>query len=646
MSNRLINERSPYLKQHAENPVNWYPWCDEAFEKAAAEDKPIFLSIGYSTCHWCHVMARESFENEKIAEILNRSFISIKVDREERPDIDSVYMSVCQTMTGSGGWPMSVFMTPDKKPLFAGTYFPPEAEYGTVGFSDLLLAIERQWQSGRDELMRSADSIVSHLKTQRAYTEPHDPEMQAATTLAWLRDTFDSRYGGFGPPPKFPMPHCLWFLLMQAHIIKENPTMVEKTLKSMANGGIFDHIGGGFFRYSTDRYYLVPHFEKMLYDNALLIITYCAAYRVTGHGEYLSIAVKCADFVLSEMADGRGGFYTALDADSDGAEGKYYTFTNDEIKNILGTERGAEFCGAFDITESGNFDGKNIPNLIKSGADSQSFAEELNILRKYRKGRTKLNIDDKIVTSSNAMMIAALCMLHRAARDEKYLMAAVKAQSFIDEAMADGALLYATDSKSHSAFLDDYAFEIAALIELYNSTLDALYLGKAETPCDEAVRRFHDDDGGGFFQSDGGELFMNVKETYDGAVPSGNSMMAYNFARLYELTDDEKYRILADEQFEFLSASAGDVPIGGTMYLFAKLMYDNPPQHITFVTNDPSDLDKMRGALPFFANVRFTLESDKYPLLNDRATFYICNGRQCLPPTNEPYDDFMTFITV
>ena len=534
MRNQLINETSPYLLQHAENPVNWYPWGEEAFKKAKTENKPIFLSIGYSTCHWCHVMAHESFEDNKTADILNKHFISIKVDREERPDIDSVYMSVCQAFTGSGGWPMSIFMTWDKKPFFAGTYFPPHSRYGMPGFSELLNTIANQWSSNQKNLLESAEKIIKHLTN----TQP-DEKTQITIDLIQqaaqiFEHTFDGLHGGFGDAPKFPTPHNLIFLMLYAKQ-NDNPhslKMAEKTLIQMRKGGIFDHIGYGFSRYSTDKYYLAPHFEKMLYDNALLIITYASAYSITNNDIYLDTAKKTAEYVLNEMTSSYGGFYSAQDADSEGVEGKYYTFSLKEIISILGEDKARKYAKAFDITENGNFEGVNIPNLLKSNDLSAEFQEEIKKLYIYRKNRFTLHLDDKILLSWNSMMVAALAMLYRVTRNDKYLDAAQKAQEFIEKNMSEGLKLYTSfrDGKcSKHSFLDDYAYYVAALIELYNSTLNKNHLEKAEKFCIEAVKQFADCENGGFYFSNPNntELFINPKETYDGAIPSGNSVMAY-----------------------------------------------------------------------------------------------------------------------
>lgn len=641
MSNHLKNETSPYLLQHAENPVNWYPWCREAFEKARKEDKPIFLSIGYSTCHWCHVMAHESFEDKKTADILNQCFISIKVDREERPDIDSMYMSVCQTFTGSGGWPMSIFMTWDKKPFFAGTYFPVQSRYGMPGFIDLLNAVKKQWISNRKQLLYSADQIITHLQQSEPSHRNNNSESLPEQAVQIFSDYFDSIYGGFGTAPKFPTPHNLFFLTLYAKQ-NNNPNvlkMVEQTLTQMRKGGIFDHIGYGFSRYSTDPYFLVPHFEKMLYDNALLIIAYASAYVITHKHLYLDTAEQTAQYVIREMTAPDGGFYSAQDADSEGVEGKYYTFSFDEIINVLGEEKGKLFSNTFDITARGNFEGANIPNLLKNDEPDTDFSHEIQQLYEYRKKRYELHLDDKILIAWNAMMIAALSILYRASRNEKYLQAAVHTQIFIETNLSKDLHLYTSwrnGTHSENSFLDDYAFYIAALTELYHSTLNNDYLEKAEQFCEEAVKQFFDNETGGFYlsDSDSTELFMNPKESYDGAIPSGNSVMTYNLVRLYQLTKKEDYRELAEQQLQYMSAQAQDSLIGHSMFLFAKLIYDNPPEHIAIVLKNNTELENIKNQLPLLANVIIVPESKEYPLLNDRTTFYVCKNHTCFSPAN------------
>ena len=641
MSNMLKNETSPYLLQHSENPVNWYPWRQEAFEKARAEDKPIFLSIGYSSCHWCHVMAHESFESLKTAEILNEKFISIKVDRDERPDIDSVYMSVCQAFTGSGGWPMSIFMTWDKKPFFAGTYFPPYSRNGMPGFFELLNAISSQWQNNRYKLINSADMIIKQLKMQDIHNKPvnGNPIEEAVQIFS---ESFDSVNGGFGSAPKFPSPHNLMFLTMYAYLTNNDKAlhMVEKTLIQMRKGGIFDQIGCGFSRYSTDNLYLTPHFEKMLYDNALMIISYSAVYSITKNNIYLNTAEKTADYVLREMTSTEGGFYSAQDADSEGVEGKYYTFSLKEILSVLGEEGGRKFAGLFDITEAGNFESGNIPNLLKSNDLTSDLSEEIKKLYNYRKNRMKLRIDDKILVSWNSMMISALSILYRISGNEKYLNSAKKSQKFIENNLCKNKRIYTSfrnGNRSGKSFLDDYAYYISALTELYNSTLNKDYLNKAEFFCSEAVKLFADNKNGGFYLSEinNCELFINPKETFDGAVPSGNSIMAYNFVRLYQLTEKDIYRDLIERQNKFMSVSSRNYPAGHCMFLLAKLIYENPPEHIIAVVKEMQDIEKIKKIPKLLINIIPITECENYPLLNDKTTYYICKNHVCRQPSNQ-----------
>ncbi|GAB5082415.1 thioredoxin domain-containing protein [Hominimerdicola sp. 21CYCFAH17_S] len=641
MSNKLKNETSPYLLQHAENPVEWYPWGEEAFEKAKSEDKPVFLSIGYSTCHWCHVMAHESFENQQTAAILNKNFISVKVDREERPDIDSVYMSVCQALTGSGGWPMSIFMSWDKKPFFAGTYFPPKSNYGMTGFPELLTMISEQWKNNRSSLMRSASEIISHLERQEKTDSDcvNDPVTEAAEQL---ENSFDEVFGGFGNAPKFPVPHNLLFLMLYAEKknYPEALKMAEKTLTQMRMGGIFDHIGSGFSRYSTDRYFLAPHFEKMLYDNALLIIAYSAAYRITGRRLYLDTAEKTAQYILREMTSPEGGFYSAQDADSEGVEGRFYTFTLSEIIDALGEERGRLFAKTFDITAEGNFEGVNIPNLLKHNELTSEFSKELSKLYAMRKKRFKLYLDDKILLSWNSLMTAAMSVLYRASKNPEYLAAAEKAHRFIENNLCSGNELYTSfRSGKHSSggILDDYSFYIAVLIELYCSAPDILLLEKAELLCSKALEKFSDRENGGFYLCDpkNSELIINPKEIYDGAIPSGNSVMAYSLVRLYQITEKDKYREEAEKQFDYMMSRSSDHPSGHCMLLLAKLLYDDPPEHISIAYQDKPDLKSISEAPPFLANITLVGENEKYPLINNKTTYYICRAHSCRPPVNE-----------
>lgn len=588
MSNHLKYEKSPYLLQHADNPVDWYPWCREAFEKAEREDKPIFLSIGYSTCHWCHVMARESFENEEIAEILNKYFVSVKVDREERPDIDSVYMSVCQTMTGSGGWPMSIFMTPLQKPFFAGTYFPPVNTRGMTGLKELLLSIADKWQQEKDGLVQSAEELLAHIAgaVEEGLCEGIDASLPERAAEFLLSD-FDELNGGFGDAPKFPMPHNLIFLTLYAKIYKEEKIfeVVSRTLEKMRRGGLFDQIGYGFSRYSTDKYFLVPHFEKMLYDNALLTAAYAAAYQESGNWEFLDTAGKTAMYMMREMTGPSGEFYSAQDADSDGEEGRFYVWTYDEIIKVLGGESGERFCEYFGVTKSGNFEGKNILNLLGEEDICNDFPEEKKTLYEYRKSRAKLHLDDKVLTSWNALAISGLCILYQASGDMQYLQAAKRAQKFIERNLADGNLLYVScrgGKGQTKGFLDEYAYYGAALISLYDADLQETYLERAEEICREAIRQFADRKKGGYFLygPENGRLITKPKEVYDNALPSGNSMMAYCLVRLAEITGKTEYEEEAKRQLAFMSGATGRYPAGSCMFLAAQLLYMHPPKRV------------------------------------------------------------------
>lgn len=642
MSNRLRDQSSPYLLQHAENPVQWYPWGAEAFEKAEREDKPIFLSIGYSTCHWCHVMEKESFDNIDIARILNRDFVSIKVDREERPDIDNVYMSVCYAMTGSGGWPLSIIMTPDQKPFFAGTYFPPETRGGIVGFGDLLKVIADKWRHRRKELVRSAELILTELNEEYGRGGGMTDDQLPDRAIRFLSERFDEQNGGYGEAPKFPMPHNLIFQMLYAQINGREDVFrqVKATLEKMRRGGLFDHFGFGFSRYSTDKYYLVPHFEKMLYDNALLMIAYTAAYKMSGEPLFLDTAEKTAAYIFRDMLGEEGGFYSAQDADSKGEEGGFYVWEYAEIIKLLGEERGARFCDYFGITAEGNFEGKNIPNLLNGNEISDPFEGEKELLYEYRKFRMKIHTDDKILASWNALAICAMAVLYRATGNLHYLAAAERAQQFIERNLAYGNQLYVS-FRDHirfvKGFLDEYAYYSAALIQLYEATSNASYLKRAEEICAEAERQFADKDGRGYFLygTKNEDLIMRPKETYDGALPSGNSVMAYNLVRLSQITGKEEYQKAVKQQLAFLAAEAEDYPAGNGMFLAALLFYNHPPQKITVVMSEDDIAEDIRKSLPLYADVQILMhEEGEYRRLNGETTFYVCRDYTCLPPTN------------
>lgn len=678
MSNHLKGESSPYLLQHAENPVDWHPWCREAFGRAEKEGKPIFLSIGYSTCHWCHVMARESFENEEIAELLNSSFICIKVDREERPDIDSVYMAVCQAFTGRGGWPMSIFMTADQKPFFAGTYYPPYTSQGMIGFQELLQTVKERWANDRESLYAAADQICSalnhsedaedagqaggagqsvladsdgeglfwHSSRQDGQGRPI-PELAEQAVQAF-RESFDADWGGFGDAPKFPSAHNLLFLMaywrLQEDECKREEIlgMVEKTLDGMRRGGIFDQIGFGFSRYSTDRFFLAPHFEKMLYDNALLIMAYSAAYHVTGKEAYLHTAEETAQYLLREMTDGEGGFFSAQDADSDGEEGKYYLWREEEIRSVLGEERGRAFCRHYDVSRQGNFAGKNIPNLLNGKDIADDFREEREKLYLYRRERGHLHLDDKVLTSWNALAICGMAMLYRVSGNDQYLLAAENAMHFLEKNMADGVRLYVgcRNGKAFvNGFLEEYAYVAAALLFLYDVTGREGYLSRAMEICQEAQRQFADTKGGYYlYGSENGSLIARLKETYDGAMPSGNSVMAYCLVRLAKITGKDEDAQRAERQLAWMSGEAKQYPSGHCLFLIASLLWEMSEETVTVVPGEGECAGGILRNLSLLARVRILeQESAEYKRINGKTTYYACKDYVCLPPSNQIY---------
>ena len=660
-SNRLINEKSPYLLQHAYNPVNWYPWGDEAFDKASKEDKPIFLSIGYSTCHWCHVMERESFEDEEVAEVLNKYFISIKVDREERPDIDNIYMTVCQTLTGSGGWPLTIFMTPDKKPFFAGTYFPKYDRMGMHGLLSILEVVRKEWADNRNKIIHTCNQILDAVNENE--TGPGNDLEENLTEEAFLqfKTSFDDVYGGFGSAPKFPSPHNLYFLLRYWYKTKDKYAlnMVEKTLDSMYKGGIFDHIGYGCSRYSTDRYWLVPHFEKMLYDNALLAIAYLETYQITKNEKYSKAAEQIFTYILRDMTSTDGGFYSAEDADSEGEEGKFYVFTADEIKNVLGDDDGSKFCEYYNITSKGNFEGKNIPNLIKTNKeiDFDFIKRSRDKLFNYRNNRVHPYKDDKILTSWNGLMIAALAMGGRILGKSQYIMASADAVSFIMKNLIrkDGRLLarYREGNAAIPAFVDDYAFLIWGLIELYETTYKSLYLKLAVDLNNDLIKYFWDDKNGGLFVygNDSEQLITRSKEIYDGATPSGNSVSALNFLRLARLTGlselEEKARLI----LRTFSSSIGNYPAGHSFSLLVLLYFNSKSNEIVIAADSNNEKTKEMIDIinnkfsPFTVSLLYSNENkdierivpivSEYKTINGKPTAYMCENYSCSAPVND-----------
>jgi len=678
--NRLIHEKSPYLLQHAKNPVDWYPWGDEAFTRAARENKPLFLSIGYATCHWCHVMAHESFEDAGIATILNEHFIPIKVDREERPDIDSIYMSVCQMLTGKGGWPLTVFLTPEKKPFFAGTYLPKESRFGMTGLSDLLNRIIQVWQENHDDILRSADEIAAAISQEQKPSLDDIPDISLLTSgYEELARKFDAEYGGFGGAPKFPTPHVLLFLLRfwKRTGNKRALVMVEKTLHAMRSGGVYDQIGGGFHRYSTDVKWQVPHFEKMLYDQALLVMAYTEAYQVTHNPDFKRTAEEIISFVFFSLTSPDGAFFSAEDADSPEGEGAFYLWTTKEIEKILGKEDAIIAARVFGMTPDGNYQEagggpeQNILSCKKSIAEAASsyglsqadFEIKLASIRAKlflaREGRSRPALDDKILSDWNGLFIAALALAARAFGNDLYLTAARRAMQFIISRMRapGGGLLhrYRDGEPAIPAFGDDYAFTIKALLELYESTFDAVYLSTAIELNSWFVIHFLDKARGGFFTtSDSAEvLFVRKKEIYDGAIPSCNSIAFENLVRLGHLTGDTLYEQLASELSRTFASPANQSPSAHAWFLCA-LDSAIGPVHDVVIVGEQGDEDTksmINGLweqyLPHVMIVFKPLNEDDQllarlaPFTRDlkspggKATAYLCTNHACALPITD-----------
>lgn len=659
MSNRLNKEISPYLLQHGENPVDWYPWCGEAFRAAAEEDKPVFLSIGYSTCHWCHVMAHESFEDREVAEILNREFISIKVDREERPDIDAVYMSVCQALTGSGGWPLTILMTPEQKPFWAGTYLPKRGMYGRFGLAELLEQVALLWKNDRARLLEAGDRIAEAINEVQEVGDKEPDHLLVEEAYARLRGGFDVRWGGFGSAPKFPTPHNLLFLMRCAGVMEEPDAMkmVEKTLDSMDRGGIHDQIGGGFSRYSTDEKWLIPHFEKMLYDNALLLIAYLKAYQHTKKARYEDVAHRTAGYILRELTDDEGGCYCGQDADSDGVEGKYYVFTPTEVRDVLGKADGAEFCRLYDIHEPGSFEGKSVPNRIRAGEPGWDRKDpRLRKLCEYRLRRAKLHKDDKILLSWNAWTCIALARAGQVLGERRYLDAAVRIHRFIRTRMTDGAdrlyLRCREGEAAHAGQLEDYAVYALSLLELYRVTFDAAYLQEAIRRARQMVELFEDRENGGYFitANDAEQLIARPKETYDGAIPSGNSAAAMVLQTLASLTGEPEWREAAHRQLKFLTGAIGDYPSASCFGLLAMMdaLYGRkelvcctksgiPEALMRYLRECPADdvLILLKTEENGEALSRCAPFTDGYPIPEQGSTYYLCENGSCKAPVTE-----------
>lgn len=656
MSNHLQNERSPYLLQHAENPVDWYPWGREAFEKARREDKPVFLSIGYATCHWCHVMAEESFEHPAVAEILNRSFVAVKVDREERPDVDAVYMEVCSALNGSAGWPLTILMTPEQKPFFSGTYLPRENRGGYMGLLPLLRAVAARWQDDRASLLKTGEDVTALLGRESAAGQDEPGTEMLSKAVAQLSASYDKDYGGFGTAPKFPTPHNLLLLLRTAKL-SENKSLrqpVEHTLQQMYRGGIFDHIGGGFARYSTDREWLVPHFEKTLYDNALLAYVYTEAWQEGHFALYRAVAEATLDYCLRELRSPLGGFYSGQDADSEGVEGKYYLFTPAEVKAVLGADEGRHFCECYDITEEGNFQGKSIPNLLLNQRWNllpEGYDDHRERLRLYRAERSPLRTDTKLLTAWNGLMLMALSKAAAVFQDRRYAAAAAELRDFLlrsagaEDPERLRAVCYEGAAPAAPAQLDDHVFVALGLLEHYSVDYETADLLAAKALAQELPAHFADERGGYFRTADTAEtLIKRPKEVFDSALPSGNCGAAVLFDRLSRLTGEPRFQELLDDQLRFLCARAGRYPAGvafgflGLLSLVAPtrelvVAADTPPQsmtalasryapELTVLLKRPGDA-LLAQAAPFTAS--FVQQAGK-------PTFYLCQGGACALP--------------
>src|SRR3954468_1711993 len=644
MPNRLAGETSPYLLQHQDNPVDWYPWGEEALARAKEEDKPILLSIGYSACHWCHVMERESFEDPEIAAVMNELFVPIKLDREERPDLDSIHMEACQVLTGQCGWPLSVFLTPDQVPFFAGTYFPPDSRMGMPSWRSVLEAVAKAWEERRDEIQAGGARIAERLRG-GALLAPSETDLDPAAldgAVETLRTSYDRANGGFGRAPKFPPASALEFLLRRGET-----EMTAHTLRAMASGGMNDQVGGGFARYSVDPYWLVPHFEKMLYDNALLARAYLHGWQVTGEPLFRKVTEETLDWALSEMRGPEGGFYSALDADSEGEEGKFYVWTVDELRAALADEPDADEAIAwFGATDRGNFEGKNIPVRGPGEPDRRGAWRER--LYDVRAQRVWPGLDDKRLTSWNALMIAALADAGAVLERRDYLDAAtVTAEFVLTELRDDGGRLLRTwkDGRAKlNAYLEDHAFLLEALISLYEATFDPRWFAEARALADTTIERFADDENGGFFEtsSDHERLVARRKDLEDHPIPAGNSSAAYGLLRLEALTGEREYGERAESVLRLLHELAPKHPQAFGHLLQALDFRLAQVREVALVGDDVRPLERVvrSGFRPHL--VVAGGEPDGVPLLegrdpvDGRATAYVCEQFSCRAPVTEP----------
>lgn len=680
--NQLIKEKSPYLLQHAHNPVDWHAWSDEVFEKARAQNKPIFLSVGYATCHWCHVMERETFENDEAARYLNDTFICIKVDREERPDVDAVYMAACQMITGSGGWPLTIFMTPDKKPFFAATYLPRRTRSGRAGVIELSEQIKTLWHNQPERVFQSAESIASHIHRAFEYTGGDEPDTRILDeAYSQIKSGFDSEHGGFESAPKFPTPHRLLFLLRCYHRSGDKTAlkMVEKTLTEMRLGGIWDHVGFGFHRYSTDRTWLLPHFEKLLYDQALLALAYLETYQITHNRFYAETAELIFEYVLRDMTDAAGGFYAAEDADSEGEEGKFYVWTTVEVKSILDEAQARTWLAVFNTSNEGNFldestrqkTGANILHLQKSpgqladelGWDLEKFENEWNTVRsklfEARESRIHPLKDDKILTDWNGLMIAALARAGRVLKNDNYTNVAKKAAEFVLTTLSDpdGRLRHRYRDGESAIYgkAEDYAFCIFGLLELYQSGFDTRYLEIALDLQNRMIEDFWDADSGGFFTTPSGrnDLPVRPKDLYDGALPSANAVTFLNLLVLSRLTGEPEWEEKARNQLRAFSGTIKKHPPAFTYFLIGLDFALSPGQEVV-IAGDLQTKDTLK--LLESLNVNFSPNkvalfksaenaerlskiagfTDGLQVAQGKATAHICKGFACKEATSNP----------
>jgi uncharacterized protein YyaL (SSP411 family) len=663
-ANHLVQETSPYLLQHAHNPVDWYPWNEEALQRAHSEDKPIFLSIGYSACHWCHVMAHESFEDEHIAEILNQHFVSVKVDREERPDLDRIYMAAVQAMTGQGGWPMSVFLTPEGKPFYAGTYFPPQPRYGMPSFADVLRAIVAAWRDRRPEVIQSGNQVFDAVR--QSIQGQIDPQASPPTedtlhrTVAAIQAEFDRKHGGWGGAPKFPQPMVIEFLLRRYHSTQESEAldMVTGTLEAMARGGMYDQIGGGFHRYSVDDHWLVPHFEKMLYDNAQLSRVYLHAWQVTGTPLFRAIAEEVLDYVAREMVDPSGGFYSSQDADSEGQEGKFYLWTPEEVRDILDGQA-AEFAAAYGISAGGNLDGQNVLSLVGSLEQRDAMARARRQLWQARERRVHPGRDDKVLTAWNGLMLAAFGEAARVLQRPDYAQIAERNADLLLRELRTphGHLLrtWKAGQAKLNAYLEDYAYLIDGLLELYQTTFDARWFMAALELANTMIEHFAAPQGFYDTSDDHEQLVGRSQDIQDNAVPSGNAMATWVLLRLADLTFDMRYSDLAERTLASVVRWMEQYPLGFAQWLTAADYALAKRQEIAII-GDPASPD----ALAMLVQCRQDYQPHRTvamgapvdgneapspvpllqgrPQLEGRATTYVCRGSTCLPPVTSLAD--------